>query len=103
LSKGERISPAHHGHDDDRILPEVRLANELRAWNEPHPPLRRNYVRLLSPRGFTEDVYRADLEAALEGLTEHLDIFTSERDWIAHVQWKHDRALLDLACSPAKN
>ena len=103
MSKGERINPANHGHDDDRCFQEVRLAKEVRKWNEPHPPLRRNYVRLLSPRGFTEDVYRADLESALESLTEHHDIFTSERDWIAHIQWKRDRALLDLPCPPAKN
>jgi hypothetical protein len=103
LSKGDRINPANHVHDDDRCFQEVRLAKEVRKWNEPHPPLRRNYVRLLSPRGFTEDVYRADLESALESLTEHHDIFTSERDWIAHIQWKRDRALLDLPCPPAKN
>jgi hypothetical protein len=48
-------------------------------------------------------VWKGNLEAALEGLTEHHDIFTSERDWIAHVQWKRDRALLDLPCPPAKN
>jgi hypothetical protein len=98
------LSGGFHAHDDDFLYEEEQpVPKNLRAWNEPHPPLRPNYVRLLSPQGFTEDVYRGDLESALEGLTEPHDIFACQRAWDAHVQWKRDRALLDLPCIPTVN
>lgn len=98
------MSPANHGHDDDVLREEEQpVSKNLRSWNEPHPPLRANYVRLLCPQGFTEDVYRGTLESALEGLSEPHDIFASQRAWDEHVQWRRDRALLDLPCSATKN
>jgi hypothetical protein len=98
------LSSATNGHDDDFLREEEQpVPKTFRAWNEPHPPLRHNYVRLLSPQGFTEDVYRENLESALEGLTEPHDIFASQRAWDAHVQWKRDRALLDLPCGTTVN
>ena len=98
------MSVANHGHDDDVLREEEQpVPKTFRAWNDPHPPLRQNYIRLLSPEGYTEDVWKGYLESALEGLTEPHDIFASQRAWDAHVQWKRDRALLDLPCSATKN
>ena len=94
----------NHSHDDDVLREEEQpVPKTFRAWNEPHPPLRPNYVRLLSPQGYSEDVYRGTLESALEGLSEPHDIFASQRAWDEHVQWKRDRALLDLPCMPTVN
>jgi hypothetical protein len=97
------MSATRHWHHDDILFDEHPTKKGTLRWNDPLPPLRRNYVRLLSPAGFTEDVWKGYLESALEGLTEPHSIFASQRDWDAHVQWKRDRALLDLPCSETKN
>jgi len=89
-------------HHDDFLF-EKPANKSVRRWNEPHPPLRRNQVRILSPQGFSEDLNRADLESALEGFSETHDVFLCQRDWDRFVQWKRDRALLDWPCPPAKN
>jgi hypothetical protein len=93
-----------HSHDDDFLFEEEQsVSKTFRAWNDPLPPLRTNYIRLLSPDGMVEDVWEGYLESALEGLSEPHDIFASQRAWDKHVQWKRDRALLDLPCSATKN
>jgi hypothetical protein len=97
------MSATRHWHHDDILFDEHTAKKGTLRWNDPLPSLRRNYVRLLSPEGFIEDVWKGNLEAALEGLDQHHDIFTSQRDWDAHAQWKRDRALLDLPCSATKN
>ena len=48
-------------------------------------PLRRNYLRFLAPDGTTDDVYRGDLEAALEARDTPHQIFTP-KDWEAFLQ-----------------
>jgi hypothetical protein len=58
---------------------------------------------VLSLLGFSEDMSREALEAALEGFTEPHDIFLCQRDWDKHVQWKRDCALLDWPCVPTVN
>ena len=97
------MSEARHWHHDDVLFDDHVPKKGTLRWNDRLPPLRRNYVRLLSPEGFIEDVYRGTLESALEGLTEPHSIFNSQREWDAHVQWRRDRALLDLPCSATKN
>jgi hypothetical protein len=56
----------------------------LPTW-EKLPPLRRNYLRLLAPDGTTDDVYRGDLEAALEARDTPHQIFTP-KDWESFLQ-----------------
>jgi hypothetical protein len=56
----------------------------LPMW-EKLPQLRRNYLRLLAPGGTTDDVYRGDLEAALEARDTPHQIFTP-KDWEAFLQ-----------------
>ena len=96
------MSAARHWHHDD-VLFEEQIKNGNLRWNAHLPPLRRNYVRLLSPQGIIEDVWQGNLEAALEARDSHHDIFTCQRDWDSFVQWRRDRALLDLPCSATKN
>lgn len=89
-------------HHDD-VLFEEQTKNVNLRWNDHLPPLRKNYVRLLSPEGIVEDVWQGNLEAALKAFDSHHDIFTRQRDWDSFVKWKRDRALLDLPCVPTVN
>jgi hypothetical protein len=63
----------------------------LRVW-EKLDPLRRNYVRLLSPDGKVEDVWRNHLEAALEAFDTPYQIFRSQKDWNLFLEGQKDIA-----------
>jgi hypothetical protein len=54
----------------------------LETWQQ-QPALKANYVRLLSPEGEIEDIWRGYLEGALEASDEPLRMFYSQRQWKA--------------------
>lgn len=54
--------------------------SDLVEW-EKQPRLKQNHVRLLSPEGEVEDIYRRYLEGALEGSDVPLRVFYSQKQW----------------------
>jgi hypothetical protein len=50
---------------------------------EKAPPLKMNWVRLLSPEGDIHDLWRGYLEGALEASDEPLRVFRSQQQWNA--------------------
>jgi hypothetical protein len=64
----------------------------LPTW-EKLSPLRRTYIRILGPDGTTDDVYRGDLEAALEARDTPHQFFYSQEQWQAFLD--HQRHIVD--------
>ena len=61
------------------VNPEYSSTN-LAEWKK-QPPLKSNYVRLLSPEGDVEDIWRGHLEGTLDASVEALQMFYSQKQW----------------------
>ena len=70
------------------VNPEYSSTN-LSEWKK-QPPLKSNHVRLLSPEGDVEDIWRGHLEGTLDASVEALQMFYSQKQWEIFLQGQRD-------------